>query len=119
MMMQPMAMQGQPGTQMMMTRPQIPTSNLQQQAAQANALHASHTTVENSQQAAQAGHPCVTNQTNLNVNPVTQVSSSQASATADSDTQPVPGADNPGVSNPATPSDAPPPYLPQWTKFNN
>jgi len=45
--MQPMNTQGQPGTPMMNTRPQIPTSYMQQPTSQANPPHVSNTTVPN------------------------------------------------------------------------
>ena len=93
--MQPMAMQGQPRTQMMMTGPQIPNSYMQQPISQANQVNAFYNTAP-ATQLAQASAPSVSNTTVPNTQSVAQASlPSEPSQTL---------------------SELPPPYSPEWTK---
>ena len=71
--MQPMTLQGQPGTQMMMIGPQIPTSYLQQPISQAKPMHASYNTAQTTQ-SAQANPPNVINATVQNTKSVAHAS---------------------------------------------
>ena len=87
--MQPMNTQGQPGTPMMNTRPQIPTSYMQQPISQANPVHASYNTAQTTQ-SAQANPPNVSNTTVPNTRSQTSIPCGFAQ----------------------TPSDDPPPYSP-------
>ena len=93
--MQPMNTQGQPGTPMMNTRPQIPTSYMQQPISQANPVHASYNTAQTTQ-SAQANPPNISNTTVPNTQSVAQASFPSESS--------------------QTISELPPPYSPEWTK---
>ena len=89
--MQPMNTQGQPGTPMMNTRPQIPTSYMQQPISQANPVHASYNTAQTTQ-SAQENPTNVSNTTVPNTRSVAQTNLPCGFA--------------------QTPSDDPPPYSP-------